>query len=82
MFEYWFMSAEGDVTFTGTTHDFLEVCCQLAKRFSESLAGEFLSEMLTEHGDKLEFLRVIDWKFDTSIATHNGDIVIRLHKTI
>lgn len=82
MFEYWFLGLkdEGD-TFdhVGTTHDFLEVVSQIAQLFSAEIAGEFVAALLSDHREKLSFLRVVDWKFAYPV---NDEQTIRLHKVV
>lgn len=75
MFEYWFLGRKG--TITGSTHDFLEVCCQITKTFNPTIAGEFVEGLLNDQATNLSFLRVIDWKFEFEIDETRS---IKLHK--
>jgi hypothetical protein len=86
MFEFWFHGLDdGDGPFIhhGTTHDFLEVCCQIAQCYDFKIAGEFVRSVLTEHAKELSFLRVVDWKIDYTVDV-NDDIGLErkivLHK--
>ena len=80
MFEYWFHGLDdGHGTFThhGTTHDFLEVCSRIAQLYSPGIASEFVGQLLEDNISKLDFLRVIDWKFEFDWGTEQK---IVLHK--
>jgi hypothetical protein len=72
MFEYHLhglQDRDGHYTYTATTHDFIQVCADIAKCYSPGILGEFVSELFTEHSDKLDFLRVTDWNFDFDWGT-------------
>jgi hypothetical protein len=65
MFEYWFTNLsddQGTFDHTGTTHDFLEVLCQIAGTYGEEVAGHFVRELLAKNKSQLSFLRVVEWK--------------------
>ena len=62
MFEYWFLGGENPRT--GTTHDFLEVLCQIAKYFDTEVAGSFVQKLLDDQRDSLDYLRVVEWNFE------------------
>lgn len=81
MFEYWFLGTE--VPHHGTTHDFLEVLCQIAEHFDSQTAGRFVEGLMNDQREQLTFLRVIDWKFEFSVNQLNLDEpeqTIKLHK--
>lgn len=80
MFEYWFLGTE--VPHHGTTHDFLEVLCQIAEHFSPITAGDFASALLASKSNELAFLRVIDWKFEFATKPFEDapEQTIKLHK--
>lgn len=88
MFEYWFLGlndGDGDFSHHGTTHDFLEVCSQIAELISPKVCGAFVAELLNERKKELSFLRVTDWKFEGrfSTPTKSDDMhvtIIKLHK--
>jgi hypothetical protein len=48
----------------GTTCDFLELVCQVALYAGIDLAGDWLTAFLTDQTAQLDFLRLIDWKFE------------------
>jgi hypothetical protein len=75
MFEFHF---EGEETYEGTTSDFLEVVCQIAQFFDQSVAGFYVAALLEDKVKELPYLRVIDWKFDLTL----GEKVIRVHKVV
>lgn len=72
MFEYWFHNGEGEIHH-GTTHDFLEVCCQIAQHFDFEVAGTVVREILTKRSKELSFLRVIEWNFEHKWEVEHPD---------
>jgi hypothetical protein len=73
MFEYW-LHGVGDEScpyiYTSTTHDFLQVCADIAKHYSPGILGEFVAGLFEEHSDKLDFIRVVnDWNFEFDWGT-------------
>lgn len=48
----------------GTTSDFLEAVCQIALYAGTDLTGDWLTALLTSESAQLDFLRMVDWKFD------------------
>lgn len=48
----------------GMTGDFLEVVCQIALYMGTDLTGDWLTALLTDQTAQLDFLRMVDWKFD------------------
>jgi hypothetical protein len=82
MFEYWFLGVKGAQH--GTTHDFLEVICQITKEFDTETTGRFVSALMEDQRDALTFLRVIDWEFDFSVnlisRPDEPEQTIKLHR--
>lgn len=82
MFEYWFHGVKDPqdpehsepFDFHGTTYDFIEIICQIAKFYSSEIAGIFVTELLNGHADELDFLRVIDWKFEFDFVNRAAEI--------
>jgi hypothetical protein len=67
VFEYTFHGledGEGTFTHTGTTSDFLEVCCQIARLYESQVAMFFVGQLLAAKEKELDFLRVTDWNFE------------------
>ena len=65
-----------------TTHDFLEVVCQIAEVLSPVDAGNFTRVMLVANQDKLSYLRVEKFEvvYKTKPSGSIGEITIRLRK--
>lgn len=86
MFEYWFHGledGEGPFTHNDHTSDFLEFVCRVADMYGQTVAGKFVTELLTTHENMLSYMRVDnDWKFELKLEDI-GDGVERkiiLHK--
>jgi hypothetical protein len=76
MFEYWFHGLEdsnGTYTHHGTTHDFLEVCSQIAQLIGPIVAGNFVAALLADREKELAFLRVVEWKFEFTTKPHEDE---------
>lgn len=76
MYEFWFyglidpQNPENSEPFShhDTTTDFLEFCCQLTQKYNSNIAGEFIAQLMNSKEKELEFLRVVDWKFEIDFA--------------
>jgi hypothetical protein len=67
MFEFWFHGLDdGDGPFIhhGTTHDFLEVCCQIAQCYDPDAAGNVVENLMRKHDKELSFLRVTEFELE------------------
>lgn len=77
MFEFWFHSpAESH---HGTTHDFFEVCAQMAQFFNPEATGNFVADLLQAKVHELPYLRVAIWD-EPHVFPIDDDNTIRLHK--
>jgi hypothetical protein len=86
MFEYWLFGLRdpngydsAPYVHTATTHDFLQVCADIAKHYGPDVAGLFVTDMLRQHEDKLDFIRVVDdWNFELTFSeTDPRKIILR-----
>lgn len=76
MFEFWFYGVKDPqdpeswepFNFHGTTYDFLEFCCQIARWYNAQVAGEFVSQLMSAKKDEIDFLRITDWNFEVEFA--------------
>lgn len=87
MFEFWITGLSdglSDDTFShnGTTHDFLQVLCDISKLLGPTIAGDFVAVVLAQQESKIEFLRVTEWNctYKTKPFEDRPETVIRIHR--
>lgn len=86
MYEYHFANINDDAgtfTHTGTTFDFLELCCQISEIYSPEVCGKFIEALMIDKERELMFLRVVDWNFEGRfIQPESKPAIIRVKKEL